>query len=484
MKSYSSFFAALMLLVSCSGSINLTGSLDQDPDIYPDYSGVTIPCNIAPLNFRLNDGADWEARGVILSAGRLQFQVLGDEFDIPQDKWAELLSLGSDITATVAVKKDGKWLGMNPFVIHVSKDEIDSHISYRLIDPGYETWNRMGLYQRCLQDFTQTAIVTNEDTDRNCMNCHSFCGRDPGKMVFHMRGKNGGTYLVNDGKLEKLNTKTPQTISALVYPQWHPSGDYIAFSVNDIAQVFHSTNRNRIEVFDFAADLVVYDVRTHEVVPVPGLMQPDRMETYPSFSADGRKLYFCLSPQPEMPEGYRDVRYSICAIDFDPETCTFGNTVETIYDAVATGRNAVFPRVSPDGRFLMYSESDYGCFTIWHKEADLRMLDLATGQDVDLSALNSDDVDSYHSWSSNSRWVVFSSRRMDGLYTRPFIAHIDENGVASKPFVLPQKSTYFYDQSLKSFNIPEFTCGQVPVSEQEFVQKALNDKGIDVTFRQ
>jgi Periplasmic component of the Tol biopolymer transport system len=339
-------------------------------------------------------------------------------------------------------KGKGKWLAMNPFTIHVSKDSVDTHLTYRLIDPGYETWNQMGIYQRCLQDFTQSAIVTNEKTDRNCMNCHSFCSRDPQQMVMHMRGKNGGTYLLKGKNLEKLNTKTPQTISALVYPQWHPSGNYIAFSVNDIAQVFHSTNRNRVEVYDSAADVVLYDVRTHEVIPVPGLMQPDRMETFPSFSADGRKLIFCLSPQPKVPDGYKEIRYSICAIDFDPENRTFGDKVETLYDATATGRNAIFPRVSPDGKFLMYTESDYGCFSIWHKEADLKIMNLADGKDMDVSVLNSGDVESYHSWSSNGRWVAFSSRRMDGLYTRPFIAHIDGNGVASKPFLLPQKSTF------------------------------------------
>jgi hypothetical protein len=71
--------------------------------------------------------------------------------------------------------------------------------------------------------------------------------------------------------------------------------------------------------------------------------------------------------------------------------------------------------------------------------------------------LNSDFTDSYHSWSSNSKWLVFSSRRDDGLTTRPYIAYIDNNGIASKPFILPQSDPEFYNSFLRSFNVPELT---------------------------
>lgn len=103
----------------------------------------------------------------------------------------------------------------------------------------------------------------------------------------------------------------------------------------------------------------------------------------------------------------------------------------------------------------------YGNFSIWHKEADLWLLDLQTGENRPLTEVNSDETESYHSWSSNSRWFVFSSRRIDGLYTRPFIASIDENGKVSKPFLLPQRNPDYYLESLYSFNIPEFANGTI-----------------------
>lgn len=90
--------------------------------------------------------------------------------------------------------------------------------------------------------------------------------------------------------------------------------------------------------------------------------------------------------------------------------------------------------------------------------------------------------ESYHSWSSNSRWFVFSSRRMDGLYTHPYIAHIDENGEIGKPFVLPQEEACFYSSFMQSFNIPEFVTSEVETLDYQFVRKVNQDKGIDIKF--
>lgn len=50
-----------------------------------------------------------------------------------------------------------------------------------------------------------------------------------------------------------------------------------------------------------------------------------------------------------------------------------------------------------------------------------------------LKEVNSSDAESYHSWSSNSRWFVFSSRRDDGLYTRLYIAHASPDEQIGKP---------------------------------------------------
>jgi hypothetical protein len=86
--------------------------------------------------------------------------------------------------------------------------------------------------------------------------------------------------------------------------------------------------------------------------------------------------------------------------------------------------------------------------------------------------LNSDFTDSYHSWSSNSRWLAFSSKRIDGLTARFFIAYIDENGASGKPFIMPQKDPEFYGRFLKSFNLPELSTLRVDVSPGMILKSA------------
>ena len=481
MKRHIVLVASLFLCLACRPGISVVGEIDALPEIFPDYSDVTVPVNIAPLNFRYDGDASRSA--LVLESGGEAVTVRGPEFDIPLKVWRKLTAAG-DISARVCVKEDDGWKAYRPFVIHVSSDPIDPYVAYRLIAPGYETWNRLGLYQRCLEDFTQTTIMDNESTDRNCMNCHSFCNRDPGTMMFHMRALNGGTYTWNEGKIEKLNTKTPQTLSALVYPRWHPSGKYIGFSVNDIAQFFHTTNPNRIEVYDYVSDVVVYDVDNHQIATSPLLTDTTRLETMPAWSPDGMTLYFCTSPQPKMPQGYKGVRYSICSIGFDPDTFSFGDKVDTLYSASASGLDATFPRVSPDGRYLLFAETEYGCFAIWHKDAELRMLDLGDRSLHSLDAVNGPDADSYHCWSSNSRWIIWASRRIDGLYSRLFIAHIDENGNPSKPFMMPQKDSRHGERLLQSYNVPEFITGPVTFDREEMARIAKTDPGINVSFRE
>lgn len=470
------FALAALTLAACAPS-NLP-SCGQTAPISPDYVGVTVPCNIAPLHFTVLEASSVK---VVYKAGGKT--VKGDGC-LSKGAWKRLVraASGGDIDVTVTAKTKGVWKAYEPFVVHVSSDEIDPYIAYRLIEPGYEKWNEMGIYQRCLESYHESAIITNRLTNVSCVNCHSFASRNPSQMLFHSRVECGGTYFFNNGKVEKLNTKTPETISALVYPQWHPSGRYVAFSTNLTKQNFHTVDPNRIEVFDSASDVVVYDVEKYEIVSSPLLKAGSSFETFPTFSPDGRKLYFCTADSLAVPAEYDKVKYNVCVIDFDPDTRSFGSVVDTLYNAREGGLSASFPRVSPDGRFLLYTLSGYGNFSIWHKDADLAMASLSDGSAVDVKALNSADVESYHAWSGSGRWVVFSSRRDDKLYTRLYIAHIDENGVASKPFVVPQKSPWHDADLLKSYNIPEFIEGRVRTSAYRISRVAKKDPGIDLTF--
>lgn len=453
--------------------------IKQCATIFPDYTNVTIPANIAPLRFKLTEKAIKEAIAVVRFGEKSIVCKADDEgtFLFPEKKWHRLLqsAKGEKLNVTLYVNYGKDWLRYNDFFIFVSNDDIDTHLVYRLIQPGYVLWNKLGIYQRDLTNFKQKAIIENTQFDYNCINCHTFNQRNPKTMMLHMRAKWGGTYIFDDKRIEKINGNVNKRISSLVYPYWHPSGRYIAFSSNVTRQAFHLNDPNRIEVYDLQSDIVVYDTEKHFIVSDSVICSSKSFETFPAFSPDGKTLYFCTADAQPMPEKFKDVRYSLCAVSFDAKSQTIGHKIDTLFNSQKEKKSASFPRVSPDGRFLVFTVASYGNFSIWHKDADLYILDLKTRQYKTLAMANSNDVESYHSWSSNSRWLVFSSRRIDGLYTRPFITHISPKGQASKPFILPQNSPDFYSNCLFSFNIPEFVNGEVHIQVQDLIKTAHGD---------
>lgn len=458
--------AALSFVVAaCSTAEKRTS--DQLPPIFPDYAGVTVPINIAPLNFDAAVAA--ERVEATISNGSQQIKVKGRTgVDIPLRKWRALLADAERLTVAVAVTAEGVQTEYAPFEIMVSRDSIDYGVCYRRVDPGYEYYARMGLYYYDLAENEEHILIENTLLGSSCVNCHSFAKTNPSKMMFHIRGKGGGTLMHLNGQNTLLNTKTDATQVSCVYPSWHPEGRYIAYSINDIKQTFHNEPSMLLDVYDHWSDVVIYDTETGELNTYPILSDTARFETFPSFSADGRTLYFC-SADPQAAEILPEVRYELCSVGFDPATGEVGNEITTVWDG--DGASLLFPRASYDGRYLMVTRSAYGTFPIWHKDADLWLIDLATGERRAIDELNSDNTESYHSWSSSSRWVVFSSRRIDGLHTRPFIAHVDDEGRFSKPFLMPHNDPRtWYDGLMQSYNIPEFISAPIEISPKDILQ--------------
>ena len=346
----------------------------------------------------------------------------------------------------------------------------------------------MGIYERDLSSFDERALIENTQFE-GCVNCHSFNRGNPADMSLHIRGPHGATLLRHslstNTQFTAYNTKTDQTLGLCVYPYWHPSGRYIAYSTNNTRQVFHTAHQNRVEVFDTASDLQVYDVEKNELLLSPLLKQDSVYETFPVFSADGRSLYFCAARA--LPEGSHEldsIRYNLCRIDFDPATGNYGNRIDTIINAEAQHHSVSFPRPSYDGRFLCYTLSDYGQFSIWHHEADLYLLDLSTGESHPMMGANSDDTESFHNWSTNSRWLVLSSRRDDGLFTRPYFCHVDANGRVSKAFMLPQRNPRrFYRERFFSFNVPDFIIAPTHFDDRQATRLINNESRKDFGVR-
>ena len=483
------YFSALilfisLLLVGCSPKEPTDAEqLDTYPAIFPDYIGVTIPSNIAPLRFQLSVESDDAV--TVISKGTHKFSVASSDgaFLISESDWKNMLvdAAGDSIEVKVYIEKEGKWFQYKSFYWYVASEQVDPYLAYRLIDPGYELWNKMGIYQRNLTTFEEEPIISNNRTENNCMNCHTFNQQSPDTIIFHQRAKHGGTYLATAHGVEKIDAKIDKDFSGIVYPYWHPSGECVAFSSNVIKQGFARAHRNRIEVYDHKSDLVFYDVKRHEIWSDSIVMSRNAFETFPCFSPNGNRLYFCSAKAVDMPEQYDQVRYNLCAVNFDLSERKLSSKVDTLVSVDKCQKSVSFPRISPDGNHLIFVLSDFGNFSIWHREADLYSLDLSTGSVRALDEINSNETESYHSWGSNGRWMVFSSRRIDGLYTHPYLTYVHSDGTFSRPFVIPQKDPSFYKYFMKSFNLPELLKGRVRIDKPK-VWNITQEPGIKLKW--
>ena len=466
---------------SCTGKISSFTQVNREPAIFPDYSKVTFPPNIAPANFIIEEKAD-KYLVKIHSAGKNEITIISrsGSIAIPEKKWERALQSGKgkELYVEVFARKSGDWIKYSTIVNQVAEEPVDNYLVYRLIEPGFETWNKMGIYQRCLGNFDETPIMINAMSDGNCMNCHAFSSNNGNTMMFHMRGQHAGTIIFRNGKLEKVNTKTEKTISPGVYPAWHPNSRYIAFSVNNIIQVFHSAAQMKVEVIDTLSDVILFDTETNKITTCDALSTKENLETFPAWSPDGKYLYYC-SARIMAADKYNKLRYNLLRIAFDPELKLFGK-VDTVVSASDKELSVSFPRISPDGKYVLFCMSDYGNFSIWHPESDLYIKNLRTGE-ISKPDINSPQAESYHSWSSTGRWIVFSSRRLDGLFTRPFFSYFDSAGRAHKPFILPQKDPSFYKTFLKSYNVPELITSKVKLDPRK-ISRLTETNPVQGTF--
>ena len=480
-----------LMAVACGPKIPAAYT-DSDalPRIYPDYREVTIPVNIAPLTFELDEEADEMVARYKVGDQEI---VCADKMQPDMDDWRSMIdkAKGGAISVDVYVRRGEQWTHCKPFNIYVSPDSIDSYLSYRLIPPSFVSYEALTISQRCLENYDESVIYDNMlcgfEKEGQCINCHHYQQYNPERMQFHARQKSGGTVIAYDGKLKKVNMKNDSILSAGVYPAWHPWLNLIVYSTDKTHQNFHTTHSDKIEVYDAASDIIAYDVEKGEVTNLEN--DTTEFEVFPAWAPDGRTLYYCsahfdrdssVSRVSDVINRYQELKYNIYKKSFDPDTRQFGPH-ELVFSADSLDKSAVLPRISPDGRFLVFTLATYGYFHIWHHDADLWMMDLQTGACGPMNEVNSNDTESYHTWSSNGRWLVVSSRRDDGTFTRPFFAHIDKEGKCSKPFELPQADPDYNRQFLRCYNIPEFMKGPVTISPQTFAD-LLKGEGEPVKY--
>ena len=452
-----SVLVVILSLLGCSGNLDYTAVDGSNGPvvIYPDYKDVTIPVNIAPLNYRYVI-KDASKATTTFTMGNKTVRIKGLEVEWSLRKWKSFIAdaAGQTIHVKAEVKINDRIL-TDTWSVFVSQDAVDGYLTYRLIEPSYQIFNEVSLIERCIETFDETVICDYKRTDNSCLNCHIH-GQQRGDLsMYYIRGPKGGAILNRDGRLRKLTLKASGMLSGTVYGEIHPSGRFGVFSTNIILPSFHTMAVNRMEVYDSASDLTVADFDNNRMINLPHIARSDKLETFPCFSADGNSVFYCVADTFPLPQQIKKVKYALVRADFNSQNGHISQQVDTVWSAYENNASACHPKASPDGRWLMFTVAEYGTFPLFHTESTLYLVDLKTGEIKALDSIKGDKSDTYHSWSSNSRWFVFASKRGDGQYGKPYFCHIDADGNLTKPFVLPQKSARFYEYNLKSFNVPD-----------------------------
>jgi hypothetical protein len=460
--------------------------IDRIPLIRPDYSGIVVPPNIGPLNFVIADSGT-QYCVVISSANGAPIKVVSrnPKVIIPLKQWARLLlrNRGERLTFDIFIKnREGKWFKYRAIENAIAPEKIDPYLFFRTISVLYNFSRDICIYQKNLETNKESEVINALNFFPGCCNCHTMLNNDPDKMFLHIRTQDFGNsaLLVADGKIRKINAK-------FQYTSWHPSGRLIAYSINKVDQCFHMTWKDIRDVFDHTSGILIYNIEKQRVVSVPALFQERVLETWPCWSPDGRFLYFCSGPvlwddfKVNPPPNVEKVCYSLLRISYDQANDAWGG-IDTVLSAHTTGLSISEPRVSPDGRFILFCMHQYGQSPYAQMSSDLYIMDCATKRYAPLQGVNSGFSESWHSWSTNSRWIAFTSKREGGILARIYLSYIDSTGTSRKSFVLPQNDPAFYDSFIKVHNVPELATSAVRVSQKALVRAIRAGEKIDVTI--
>jgi Flp pilus assembly protein TadD len=230
-------------------------------------------------------------------------------------------------------------------------------------------------------------------------------------------------------------------------PQDLFSNYYIAnFTDYRFLQVFYPTR----------GVLAWYSKETGVLQPLPGADDPRYVHTNATWSPDGSYLVFARAEARDAyPEGQTpaerandpnetQIKYDLYRIPFNGGR---GGEAEPIAGASNNGMSNSFPKISPDGRFIVFVQARNG--QLMRPDGKLYIVPVEGGQPR-LMRANTPLMNSWHSFSPNGRWMVFSSKSRSP-YTQMFLTHIDEHG-HDTPAILIENST----AANRAVNIPEF----------------------------
>jgi len=392
---------------------------------------------------------------------------------LPKTVWREIVTHAgaSDVVLRVkGVKRAGLW-GRSRDDVHVSEevrfrisvDPADNAIVYRLVDPPFLARKTPDTFVRDIRgDEVRPFIRARREY---CINCHHFSsttGRD-GRLAIQVRylGEKPTahrTYLaVCDLKTQRVTkTRLPFSSEMTTFMSWSPDGTKLATSANQDVSSLAPFVLDAQNTMQESSDLAVYDVSAGTCVLLEGACEPDVLETFPRWTPDGRSIVYGSAPPGRHPQM---TRYELKVIPYNDGR---GGEPRSLPGPARAGGSCIYPRFSPDGKWFSFVRTAAGSLIksssdIWVMPATL------DGDPWRLESNVSHAADSWYSWSSNGRWIVFTSKRDDGAFARLYLTHIDDAGHASPAVRLP-----VMEQPLMSFNVPEFVAEVPTLDEQTF----------------
>ena len=420
----------------------------------------------------------------------LRFPAAEPHWRPPDADWATIKqrSVQRDAElAIVGIGKDAKAISSASVRIRTSTDPVGDSIFYREVplpfikavqDPSRIRWR----FGSIASEEQPPVVLENLPV---CGNCHSFSGDGSVLGLDVDYGNDKGGYailpvskqmLLNDEKIITWSDykKDDGEPTFGLLSQVLPDGRYVISTVKDRA-VFVATPGIEFSqlFFPIKGILVVYDTETGSYRPLPGADDPEYVQSNPTWSPDGKSIVFARSKVyrkesiatatsilldekdvPEFIEDKEPFKFDLYRVPFNEGR---GGTPEPIEGASHNGKSNYFAKFSPDGKWIVFCKAEN--YMLLMPDSELFIVPAAGGEARRLRA-NTPRMNSWHSWSSNGRWLVFSSKA-NTPYTQLFLTHIDEQGQSTPPVVLDR-----FTGNEGAANIPEF----VPLSADSIAQ--------------
>ena len=453
---------------------------------YPP-AGAVFPPNLCPPGVEWEDPKNdlWLVEvGVEDASCAWRFVVEERRWWFPREVWDRIREEAVDKAAWVRVKgvlrgrPERGVQACRKVRFRVSQWPADNFLVYRLVPPPFNSRKTPDTFVRDLRSFSTRPFI--RARRKYCINCHTFSSKrgDEGVVGIQARYLAGGDYalkvylgMYDLSEQRGWKVRLPFSIQMSTYMAWSPDGERLAFSANQQVVAFSPIVYETQSVGEPTSDIAVYEPSRNVAYLVPGASDPEVLEMYPRWTPEGDTLVFAAAPAGSHPAL---TRYELYTVPFNEGK---GGTSRAIPGASGNGRSNYYPRFSPDGRWLSFCQSDGGCLIKSSSDLYLMRGDL-TGVARRLACNVPYAADSWHSWSSNSHWLVFASKRDDGIYARLYLTCIDEAGEASPAVRVPLKKA-----PLESFNIPEFVAHDPGVSERALYE-AIRVEGPAVEVRE